>query len=130
MIGMKGNGYIDARPILALGVRGRPAAGLFAVSRHAACWSASAPGQASRRSADVQAAQSVVLLRPGLHEAGDYGRRIADGLPADFDSSSLMVPPIVSTGAPGLRHGAAGGRAVGPDPPDPPDHGNGQIHGE
>jgi len=47
-----------------------------------------------------------VLLRPGLHEAGGDGRRIADGLPADFESSSLMFPPIVSTGAPGLRHGA------------------------
>jgi hypothetical protein len=67
-----------------------------------------------------------VLLRPGLHEAGDYGRRITDGPPADFDSSSLVFPPIVSTGATGLRHGAAVVRAAGPDPPD---HGNGQIHG-
>jgi len=41
----------------------------------------------------------VVLLRPGLHEAADYGRRVADGLPASFDSASLMFPPIVSTSA-------------------------------
>jgi uncharacterized membrane protein len=69
----------------------------------------------------------VVLLRPGLHVAGGYGRRIADGLPADFDSSSLMFPPIMAASAPGLRPGAAGVQAVGPDPPD---HGNGQSHGE
>ena len=41
----------------------------------------------------------IVSLRPGLHEAGDYGRRIADGLPAEFDSRFLMFPPIVSTSA-------------------------------
>jgi uncharacterized membrane protein len=41
----------------------------------------------------------IVLLRPGLHEAADYGRRVAAGLPAAFDSSSLMFPPIVSTSA-------------------------------
>lgn len=41
----------------------------------------------------------LVLLRPGLHQAADYGRRIADGMPATFDSSSLMFPPIVSTSA-------------------------------
>jgi hypothetical protein len=68
-----------------------------------------------------------VLLHPGLHGAGDYSRRIADGLPTGFDFSSLMFPPVVSTGAPGLRHGAAGVQAVGPDPQD---HGNGQAHGE
>jgi hypothetical protein len=67
-----------------------------------------------------------VLLRSGLHEAGDYGRR-ADGLPTDFDFSSLMFPPVVPAGAPGLRHGAAGVQAVRPDPQD---HGNGQAHGE
>ena len=41
----------------------------------------------------------VMLLRPGLHDAADYGRRLADGLPAAFDSRSLMFPPIVSTSA-------------------------------
>jgi hypothetical protein len=66
-------------------------------------------------------------LRPSLLEAGDYGRRIAAGLPADFDFSWLMFPPVVPAGASGLRHGAAGVQAVGPDPPD---HGNGQAHGE
>ena len=69
----------------------------------------------------------IVLLRPGLHDAAGCGRRIADGLPASFGSSSLMFPPIVPASAPGLRHGAAGVRGVGPDPPD---RGNGQAHGE
>lgn len=41
----------------------------------------------------------IVLLRPGLHAAAGYGRAVADGLPATFDSSSLMFPPIVSTSA-------------------------------
>jgi len=59
MIGMKGNGYIHARPIFVLGGRGRPAAVSLAVSGHVACQSASAPGRESRRSADVQAAQSA-----------------------------------------------------------------------
>jgi uncharacterized membrane protein len=41
----------------------------------------------------------LVLLRPGLHEAADFGHRVADGLPASFDSGSLLFPPIVSTSA-------------------------------
>ena len=41
----------------------------------------------------------IVLLRPGLHDAADYGRRVAVGLPGAFDSYSLMFPPIVSTSA-------------------------------
>ncbi len=41
----------------------------------------------------------IVLLRPGLHEAAAYGRQIADGQPAAFDSSWLLFPPVVSTSA-------------------------------
>lgn len=41
----------------------------------------------------------LVLLRPGLHEAADYGRAVDAGLPGEFDSTSLMFPPIVSTSA-------------------------------
>lgn len=41
----------------------------------------------------------IVLLRPGLHEAASYGRQIADGQAAAFDSSWLLFPPIVSTSA-------------------------------
>ncbi|HEY7046654.1 MAG TPA: hypothetical protein VH373_05500 [Jatrophihabitantaceae bacterium] len=41
----------------------------------------------------------IFLLRPGLHEAGDFGRRVAADLPGAFDSTSLMFPPIVSTTA-------------------------------
>lgn len=37
----------------------------------------------------------VVLLRPGLSEAADYGRRLAMG-PASGDVSSMAFPPIVS----------------------------------
>jgi hypothetical protein len=39
----------------------------------------------------------IVLLRPGLHEAAGYGRSLAGGVPATFDSSWLLYPPIVST---------------------------------
>jgi uncharacterized membrane protein len=41
----------------------------------------------------------IFLLRPGLHEAGDFGRSIAADLPGAFDSTGLMFPPIVSTSA-------------------------------
>lgn len=41
----------------------------------------------------------LVLLRPGLHEAANYGRRVADRLPSEFNSAFLMYPPIVSTTA-------------------------------
>jgi uncharacterized membrane protein len=41
----------------------------------------------------------IVLLRPALHDAGDFGRSIASGRPGVFDSTTLMFPPIVSTAA-------------------------------
>lgn len=41
----------------------------------------------------------IFSLRPGLHDAADFGRRIAADLPGDFDSTTLMFPPIVSTSA-------------------------------
>lgn len=40
----------------------------------------------------------VVLLRPGLLEAAEYGRRLGDGL-AGVDLNSLVFPPIVSSTA-------------------------------
>ena len=42
----------------------------------------------------------IVLLRPGLQDPSDYGRRIADGLPASFGSSLLMFPPTVPASVP------------------------------
>lgn len=39
----------------------------------------------------------LVVLRPGLHEAAEYGRRVAEGVPSAFNSTFLMYPPIVST---------------------------------
>ena len=54
----------------------------------------------------VKLAMNVILsvlvifsLRPGLHEVGGYGRRLAADLPATYDSTTLMMPPIVSTTA-------------------------------
>jgi len=41
----------------------------------------------------------IFSLRPGLHEVGGYGRRLAADVPATYDSTTLMMPPIVSTGA-------------------------------
>jgi len=41
----------------------------------------------------------IVSLRPGLHEVGGYGRRLAADLPTSYDSTTLMMPPIVSTTA-------------------------------
>jgi uncharacterized membrane protein len=41
----------------------------------------------------------ILSLRPGLHEAAGYGRRIAAGLPVNIDSKTLIMPPIVSTTA-------------------------------
>lgn len=67
-----------------------------------------------------------MLLHPGLHEAGHYGRRVADGLPADFDFFSLMFPPVASA-APGFTMVLPVFKPLGPDPQD---HGNGQVHGE
>ena len=54
----------------------------------------------------VKLAMNVILsvlvifsLRPGLHEVGGYGRRLAADLPTSYDSTTLMMPPIVSTTA-------------------------------
>ena len=41
----------------------------------------------------------IFSLRPGLHDAGEFGRRLAADLPGAFDSTTLMFPPIVSTSA-------------------------------
>lgn len=41
----------------------------------------------------------LFALRPAVHEAGGSGRRIAAELPVSYDSTSLMMPPIVSTTA-------------------------------
>jgi hypothetical protein len=38
----------------------------------------------------------LVLLRPGLDEAAEAGRRLAAGEPAGADLSNLVFPPIVS----------------------------------
>ncbi|HET6257623.1 hypothetical protein [Pseudonocardia sp.] len=40
----------------------------------------------------------VLLLRPGLYEAAEYGRRLAAG-PATADLGDLVFPPIVSSTA-------------------------------
>ncbi len=40
----------------------------------------------------------VVLLRPGLQEAAEYGLRLGDG-PTTVDLNSLVFPPIVSSTA-------------------------------
>ena len=41
----------------------------------------------------------IFLLRPSLHDAGAFGRRLATDLPGALDSTTLVFPPIVSTSA-------------------------------
>lgn len=38
----------------------------------------------------------VVLLGPGMDEAAEAGRRLAAGVPAGIDLSSMVFPPLVS----------------------------------
>jgi hypothetical protein len=44
----------------------------------------------------VLAALVVVLLGPAMDEAAEAGKRLAAGVPAGVDLSSLVFPPIVS----------------------------------
>jgi uncharacterized membrane protein len=47
----------------------------------------------------VLAGLVLFLLRPGVHEAADYGRQLAAGHNPAFDISGMVFPPIVSTSA-------------------------------